>query len=169
MKNSFFKALVLLVCCVLSACGGGSSSSGSSISFEVGVYVGTQTVTFSAPGLAPDTETFQFRMSVSEDTITIIDPDFTSTAPISRSGSFMASSGFLDFSRPDGVPCNIFLKLDYSGQVTGSTASGNVSGGATCRGLPDINASGTFSASLNSTAKASNDSIKTGISNYIAQ
>lgn len=132
--------LLFVVSGFLTACGGGSSSSGGGSSTtgtsptapvsDDGTYGGSQTLTLSAAGVAPETDTVGFVLQVTGDQVSILDGDFTATTTLDN-GTFSADSGPLSvFDAETGITCN--GSLLYAGSVANGQTNGNVAGNLTC-------------------------------------
>jgi len=118
-------ASILFITLLLTACGGGGSSSGGQPAPAVsndGVYQGEWTATFSAPGIAPDTDTIPIEVTITGANITITDSDFVARGTLDANNGFNATtngySGTLD-----GITCT--GAFTFAGVVNDGTVSGN--------------------------------------------
>ncbi len=129
-------SLTLVLALTLAACGGGDSDSGGMDeptlpgtnipAIFVGTYSGTLTVTAAALGLS-ETDSFPITITVTSDGMIRFDgddPDETFTAGLTNEGRFV---GVLPVEVDE---CS--GQLSTSGNVDGTTASGEVSGEGRC-------------------------------------
>ena len=139
---------IALISFLVAACGGGgggdSSTGGGSADV---IFIGTQTVTFSSPGVPPSTSTFGITITISGNTVTVTDGDIVGSAPLSADGMNFTVPVDTSFSE-DGITCT--GEAIYTGAIAGDTASGTIAGSSPCssQGLSvTITARGNFSAS----------------------
>ena len=150
-----------VVCCLafssvaLGGGGGSSTGSGGGGSGVGGVYSGTETLTLSAAGIAPQQlGTFPITIVISNGRVTLTDSeDVSGSAPLSADGNnFRVALNFtVDFN---SGRCN-FSDV-YSGTISGNRITGTISGTAPCSGGGasfTVTTSGTFSANLTNAAR----------------
>ena len=139
---------IALISFILTACGGGGggdSSTGGG-SGDV-VFIGTQTVTFSSPGIPPSTSTFGITIIISGNTVTVTDGDIQGSASLSADGMNFIVPVDTSFS-DDDITCT--GEAIYTGSIAGDTASGSIAGTSPCtsQGISvTITERGNFSAS----------------------
>ena len=144
----------------LTACGGGGSSSGGGSSTGSGVtapvsndgtYGGSQTITATVQGVAPETETVPFVLEVTGDQVAIIDGDFTATTMLDNQ-TFSVDSGSISvFDAGTGITCN--GSVLYAGSVANGETNGTLAGNLNCSVVGNstvvtIAINGTFTATL---------------------
>ena len=153
MINNIKNTFLLILIFTLTACGGGGSSSGGEVQVTppgqslppefVGVYRGTLNVRAEALGIS-ESDSFPITITVSEDgTIRFDgdDPDEAFTVGIANDGQF---SGSLTITEDE---CSGTISV--TGQVNGTTASGDVQGDGQCSDgniTVDVTLTGDFSA-----------------------
>ncbi len=153
-------SLVFVLLFTLVGCGGGDSDSGSMVEPTVpgdslpanfvGTYTGTLTATARALGLS-QTDTFPITIVVTEDGEIRFegdDPDETFTAAVANDGSFAVDVSASDLDS-DIDECDSSTSISVTGQVDGTTASGDIEGEGRCSvdGITaDIELSGSFTA-----------------------
>ena len=130
--------LVYTMTLLLAACGGGDSSSDSSAGTR---FTGLQTIV-----VLGNASQAAFVMTVSGTTVTINDDDFTASGTLNGNNFTVTVPNFT--ATVDGITCT-FTNLTYTGSISGTTASGNLSGSAVCSGIT-LSITGTFSANSGS-------------------
>lgn len=131
----------------VTSCGGGSdsSSSGAGFSSVATTYQGTGSVTLTADGFPPISDTFNVTIVIDGSTVTATVDGQSATATL-NGDSFSIS--ILISETKDDWSCN--GTANVNGTLSGNTISGSISGSGNCsNGGPDIpvTLTGTFSAS----------------------
>jgi hypothetical protein len=136
--RKYILIMVSIMTLSIAACGGGDSSSDSSTSGSR--FTGVQTLT-----LLGESSQAAFVMTVSDSTVTINDADFTASGALDSNNNFSVTVP--PFSITDsGITCT--FNVVYTGTVSGSTSSGNISGSTSCLGST-FSITGTFAANSN--------------------
>ena len=144
----------------LTACGGGGSSSGGGGSVT---YIGTQSITLSTRGISETAPPVRFVMTISGNTVTIRDADFTATGKL-NGNQFSVTSPSFSFTE-DGVTCRDTV-ITYNGSRNGNQVSGKLNGGLRCNGLA-FSARGSFTAKSNTAAKQLIPTVRNALADLI--
>lgn len=151
--------LICMLAVMITACGGGGSSGGAGGAVSdggnnpfAGSYTGTATVTLSAPGVKPVTNTMPISIVISADGTIVVEDDGKVYGTGKLDGNSFAMTNAAQYSS-DGITCT--GPQSFSGTVSGTSITGRITGTANCtgpNGSVSISMNGTFSASAALTA-----------------
>ena len=136
-----------LVLAALSACGGGSSSSGvgkSAATAFNGRYAGFGEVTFTAPGVLPETYPIVIIIVINPDGTVILDPETPLPGTGTVTGNIITAAYPASIGNSPGVTCT--GAIGVNGTIAAQTITGTIGPSTTfCNGIP-ITAQGTYTA-----------------------